>query len=262
LTKPDGSLDDEFPLVAQNFSAPVRNQTRLGFWRTPDQLQPYYLIPRYYDPEIAQQLREFQQSGKYALKTIGELIDEGGLSIAKGHEIGSEAYGTGDVPFIRTSDIANWEITHDPTKSVSEEVYREYSQKQRLQAGDILFVNDGRYRIGNVCILTDYDTRIVIQSHFRVLRVLKEAVLSPYLLLYLLKTPFVRWQIQSKTFIQSTIATIGPRLRELVLPIPRDAEVRREIETKIERIVKGRAELLKEGQELDNLFADEEASPL
>ena len=92
------------------------------------------------------------------------------LRISKGHEIGSEAYGTGDIPFIRTSDIANLEITHDPTFAVSEDIYAEYAPKQGLRAGDILFVNDGRYRIGNVCLLTELHTRIVIQSHFRVIR--------------------------------------------------------------------------------------------
>ena len=36
------------------------------------------------------------------------------LSADTGVEIGKMAYGTGDIPFVRTSDLAQWEIKRDP----------------------------------------------------------------------------------------------------------------------------------------------------
>ena len=83
-------------------------------------------------------------------------------------------------------------------------------------------MNDGRYRIGNVCLLTEHDIRIVIQSHFRVVRSLDPDFLDPFLLLYLFRHPVVRIQVEAKTFIQSTIATLGSRIKELILPVPKD----------------------------------------
>lgn len=254
VVREDGTLDDEFPQVVSSFYASPRGETRLGFWRQMDSLKPYYLVPRYYTPEIERQAYEFQQSGEYNLISIRKLIGEDVIEIRKGHEVGSEAYGTGDIPFVRTSDIANWEIAADPTKSVSEEIYEVYRRKQRLQEGDILFVSEGRYRIGRACILTTRNMKLVVQSHVRIIRVKKREILNPYVLLYLLKTPFVQEQIEAKTFIQSTIATIGPRLKELLLPVPNNPAVCRDIEERIKRIVVGRAELLAEAQQIDGLY--------
>jgi type I restriction enzyme M protein len=143
------------------------------------------------------------------------------------------------------------EITHDPTFGVGESVYSEYGPKQGLQAFDLLFVNDGRYRIGQVCMLTEYDTKIVIQSHFRVLRSLDHKFLDPFLLLYLFKHPVVQLQIESKTFIQSTIATIGPRIREIVLPIPKSLVEIAETVARLRYIVTERAKLRAEAQQID-----------
>lgn len=50
------------------------------------------------------------------------------------------AYGTGTIPFVRTSDFANWEIKHDPKQGVSEQIYNAYATKEDVQAEDILLV--------------------------------------------------------------------------------------------------------------------------
>lgn len=151
--------------------------------------------------------------------TLGELRAAGILEIRKGHEVGSEAYGTGDVPFVRTSDVVNFEISADPTKSVSEEIYAEYAPQQRLRAGSIVMVVDGRYRIGATAILTARSARCVVQSHLRILDCVQPEVLDPYALLLALNLPGVRRRIRDLVFIQSTLGTLGPRLLELKIPL-------------------------------------------
>jgi hypothetical protein len=47
---------------------------------------------------------------------LGELIQQGSIQTATGDEIGKMAYGTGPIPFIRTSDISNWEIKAEVVK--------------------------------------------------------------------------------------------------------------------------------------------------
>ena len=230
--------------------------SRLSFTKRISALDPYYLVPRYYSPEVEQSIKQFAKTTKAELVTIGKLVESKKLRISKGHEVGSAAYGTGDIPFIRTSDIANMEITHDPTFGVSEAVYNEYSKRQDLHAFDILFINDGRYRIGQVCMLTEFDTRIVIQSHFRVLRSLDHDFLDPMLLMYLLRHPVVRLQIEAKTFIQSTIATIGARIREVVLPIPKDMGAMKPTIDRMRHIITERARLRDEARELSQNDSD------
>ena len=239
--------DDDLPSISTNFMAHNGNEykasTHLGFSFEYKKLNDHIFIPEYYDPEISNRLSNLKLGGKHTLVPIGELLDTGILQVKRGNEIGSHSYGTGTIPFVRTSDIVNWEIKCDPIKAVSEEVYRYYKTLQDIKQKDILFVNDGTFLIGRVAMVTKLDTKIVIQSHVRKIRVLNTSVINPYYLFYLLNSKIVRRQIDSKTFVQATISTIGNRIREVVLPISNDKNEIKEITSKIKSIIEAKAEL-------------------
>ncbi len=69
-------------------------------------------IPKYYDPALRQELLSLKET--HDLLVLGDLIDAGIIGAQTGHEIGKMAYGTGSIPFVRTSDISNWEIKTIP----------------------------------------------------------------------------------------------------------------------------------------------------
>ena len=75
-------------------------------------------------------------------------------------------------------------------------------------------------------MITDLDTKIVYQSHFRKLRVLNKAYISPYTLLGLLGLEIVQKQIEAKSFRQGTISTLGSRLKDIIIPIPKDSKLK------------------------------------
>ena len=185
-------------------------------------------------------MKEYENSGDYILKSFKDLEDEGIIKISGGHEVGSENYGTGDIPFIRTSEISNWEIISDPTHCLSEEVYEEYKEKQNIQPEDILIVKDGTFLIGRAAMITDLDLEIVIQSHFKKITVLKKDVLSPYVLLGLIGLDIVQRQIESKKFTQGTLSTLGNRLYEIYIPIMTDQTRLDELDNKIKQIIKSK----------------------
>ena len=172
-----------------------------------------YFVPRYLAGKA-------ENAYKNGFITIGELIRQGFLKKKKGKEIGSESYGTGDIPYIRTSDINNFEISSDPTNSVSEEIYEQYSKQQDLSVGDILFIADGRYRIGKTAIITPHNIKCLIQSHIVILSLKKGAPFTPYEFLYCLNTDIVQEQIRNFVFIQSTLGTLGNRILEIEIPLP------------------------------------------
>ena len=131
------------------------------------------------------------------------------------------AYGTGNIPFVRTSDISNWEIKSAPKQGVSKDIFNSYSYKQDVRVGDIFLVRDGTYLIGSNCIVTELDDQVLYQSHILKFRILDQKQLNPYIFFLLLNSNLVQNQIRSIQFTADTIDTIGNRFLEITLPIPK-----------------------------------------
>ena len=195
-------------------------------------------IPKYYDPEIPRELKTLNTH--CACQTIGDLVETGVLELSTGDEIGKLTYGTGNIPFLRTSDFADWEIKHDPKHGVSEDVYDRYAERQDVKANDILLVRDGTYLVGSSCIVTEADERALFCGGLYKLRAVATEELNPFLLLGLLNSYIVKRQIRTKQFTRDVIDTLGTRLYEVVLPIPRSKEVRKELAKAIRHVVQNR----------------------
>lgn len=210
-----------------------------GFVRALSSLRNSVFMPRYYDPELEADVAALGAS--HRLESLAKLVKDGVLSWDTGIEVGKMAYGTGDIPFIRTSDISNWELKGDPKQNVSEEIYE--NEKQDVRAGDIFVVRDGTYLVGISCILTEKDTKILYCGGLYKLRVEKPDRMDPYLLLALLNAPIVRRQMRSKQFTRDIIDTLGKRLFEVLLPIPKDAELAARIAAETRNVIDTRAKL-------------------
>ncbi len=225
-----------------------------------NQIQNNIFIPYYYTG-VQKTLKKLEKDQNFILYSINDLIaqkiiytNKNGY-LPRGDEIGSNVYGLGDIPFIRTSDINNWEINLNSHKKTSKEVYELYRKKQNIEVGDILLVKDGGPNlIGNTAYITELDTEIIIQSHiFQIKNLPNSQNIDSFLILYLLNLDIVQKQIQAITFIQGTIATIGNRIMEIVLPIPSKLEIRRDISKKIENII---AEKVNIRKKIKNLSLD------
>jgi len=216
-TRADGTpYPDDFLEIANDWKR--IDQT---FWFSSEVTQKHYLVPRYYDRKTDFLLESDADKFNAEIISFEEMITKGWISIRKGHEVGSEAYGTGDVPFVRTSDISNFEISIDPTKSVSNEIYESLQLEQGLKPGSILMVVDGRYRIGRCAILHETNHKCIAQSHLRIINVSEKAPFTSFELLYLLSLSSVQRDIRSLVFIQSTLGALGSRIKEVKLPIPK-----------------------------------------
>jgi len=229
-----------------------------------NQIKNNIFIPSYYTG-VEKALRSLENNKAFQLVSIGDLVKRGIIYtrnrgyIPRGDEIGSHVYGLGDIPFIRTSEINNWEVDLNSYKKTSNEVYDRFKDKQNIEIGDILLVKDGGPNlIGNVAFITELDTRIIIQSHIFQIKTLKNnEKIDSYLLLYLLNLDIVQNQITAITFVQGTIATIGNRIMDVILPIPSEINKRKEISTQIKEIIDNKTELRKKIIKLSiNYFSD------
>jgi type I restriction enzyme M protein len=235
---------DELPIIGKNFhrfeSGESGDISHLGYSILESQIQDNILAPRYYNPEVDQSLQILKKT--HNLIKFGDLVTSGLIKINTGDEIGAMAYGTGDIPFVRTSDISNWEVKLDPKHGVSEEIYQRYAKKQDVQEGDLLMVRDGTYLIGTCAFITKYDTRILYQSHLYKLRITESSKLSSYLLLAALSSAPVQQQIKSKRFTQDIIDSLGDRIHELILPIPKDELLCNNISETVKKSIEDRIE--------------------
>jgi type I restriction enzyme M protein len=198
------------------------------------------LAPRAFEFDAVTESLTLSQT--HEIVTIGELVKDKVLSISTGDEIGKLAYGTGDIPFVRTSDITNWEIKLDPKHCVSEEICARYQAKQDVQPNDILMVKDGTYLIGTCAIITEYDIPMLYQSHIYKLRVNDRSKANPFLLLAALGSDFVRRQIKSFCVSQDIIDSLGDKILHLQIPLPKSKAARQRISKLVEKVIKDRTE--------------------
>jgi len=207
-------------------------QDHLSFTISRSDLTNSILIPKYYDPELAA-ATEFAAS-EYMLPRLGELVLPGALGSRLGVWIRREHYGTGTVPYVRTSDLHNWRLRPDYKKGVARDVYEDVAARQDVSPGDILMVAHGTYLVGTVAMVTEEDLPLVLQDHVFRLRLNPDiperyAPIDPWLLLAALSTRFVRRQTRAKQFSADIIDKIGDRHTEIRVPLPRHRDRRASI---------------------------------
>ena len=236
---------NDLPQIGENFkdykAKRLMVRSHLGFALDREKVSGNVLCPRYYDPQGDEELRGLEET--HTLLRFAELVDEKVLEVARGDEIGKLAYGTGTIPFIRTSEISNWELKADPKHGVSREIYESLRGKQDVRAGDVLMVKDGTYLIGTCAIVCEGDEEILYQSHLYKIRVNPNSYgLNPYLLVAVLSCGAVQRQVRSKQFTQDIIDSLGERINELVLPIPKSEETRGRITNLVREAITKRME--------------------
>lgn len=237
------SLLDDVPLITARYKELAEgkksNGDLLGFKTRISALKKNNFIAKYYDPKLQADLKTLSKT--HELVSLEQLIEKKILSWSTGIEVGKMAYGTGTISFVRTSDISNWELKGDPKQGVSEAIYED--NKQDVRAGDIFVVRDGTYLVGSSAILMEQDTKILYCGGMYKLRIRQPDKLDPFLLLALLNTPIVRRQMRSKQFTRDIIDTLGKRLFEVVLPLPKDAKLRKRIADETRKVIETRASL-------------------
>lgn len=236
---------NDLPKIAENLKTYRKKKeiepSTLGFAIDRDKVADNVLCPRYYNPQLDAELDALRKS--HNLLLFGDLVKEGVLSLTTGDELGKLAYGTGDIPFIRTSDISNWEIKADPKHGVDRKTFERLRSKQDVRPLDLLMVKDGTYLIGTCAIVTEHDGNLIYQSHLYKIRVNKNVHgLDPYLLLATLSSAVVQRQIRSKQFTQDIIDSLGGRIHELVLPVPKEPASRERVSAMVKKAVEKRVE--------------------
>ena len=197
-----------------------RSDARHGYFVSRSSLRNRILLPKYYDPDLETALRAEEADWGEQWPSLGDLCDMGLLSAQTGVEVGKLAYGTGTIPFIRTSDIADWEVRLDTKQCISQEFFDQCAHKASVDKGDILIVRDGTYLVGSSALVSSDDVPALICGGIYRLRCLNPVALSPETLFALLNLPLTRRQMRARQFTRDVIDTLGKRLLEVKIPPP------------------------------------------
>lgn len=240
--------NNDIPSITNNFNNVIVNKglektKYLSYLMESQKIEDNILAPKYY--MVHNDTGSFEGLDKtHDIIKIHELIQEGILKIETGHEVGKLSYGTGGIPFVRTSDISNWEIKSDPKHNLSEDIYSIYKDRQDIRDGDILMVKDGTYLIGTCAMITKYDTKMVYQSHLYKIRINNDNRynLNPYLFLAIISSEFVQNQIKAKVYSQDIINSLGDRVKDLLIPIPKSFKKKEYITEIVQKSIEERME--------------------
>ena len=176
--------------------------------------------------------------------SLGRLIDEGVLTWFLGHSAPPNAYkGQGSIPYVRTADIGNWVVYKNPIAAIPRSQYEALRKTKLLQPKDVVFVRDGRERIGNVGIILPSDTEILLSNHCIVFRVTandNEYGIDGLYLAYLLRHPATRQQVRDRVFIDTSIPSLRTRWKTVRLPISKDPAERERIKAAMTEIYQSR----------------------
>ncbi len=216
-----GKLWDDLVVVMKELQKPKSSNNKFTFTVRWSKIKKSgNLIPSYYQGLVIPPLVPKNQ----IKVNIGELVNKGILGAWDGHgSPPSESKGKGKVPYIRVSDIVNWELYRNPVSGIPEDIYKKMVlNKEKPKAGDILFVRRGSYRIGTVAMASPQDSHVLLTRELLTFRILKphnSYNIDAFYLLALLSSKFVQDQIGSKVFVDTTLPNIGDRWKELILPI-------------------------------------------
>lgn len=191
------------------------------------------LAPTYYwrKPHLAA-LDGFCREHNCTTVTLGDLVDQGQISIRSGHgSPPSRYYGRGTVPYIKVSDIKNWRIIENPSFYVPEEVAQQKwgSAGPNIEPYELVTPSRTSQNIGMWSIVMPWQTRMVFTKEFLRLRVLPndrsgsalEGLDYAYLL-YVMSLKVVRDQYQFLVLMQTNREDLGARWREVLIPIRQD----------------------------------------
>jgi type I restriction enzyme S subunit len=128
------------------------------------------------------------------------------------------AYSLNGYPMVRVTDVRDFYLETEASLKVGKEIFKEFTRRETPQQGDIVFTRVGSY--GNSCLALQ-DGNFCLGQNTALIR----PHIDPHYLLFCLKSPFVKEQIESSV-VGSTQKTISIKsIKDLLIPIHSKEEI-------------------------------------
>ena len=241
--RPTDEIWDDTKIIRKELKNPKSGKNKNTFTLNISDIKNDVFIPRYYWRTKLKKIQERAEERNLNLVPVSALIEKGILSASQGHGSPKSEYkGRGTIPYVRVSDIVNWDIYKNYTAMIPESEYeRVKGNGIDLEENDVLFVRRGSYRIGTVALVTKNGLKVLLMRELTVFRVANEDneyFLNPGYLVYLFSHELVQQQLTNLVFLDTTLPNISERWNELQLPF-----------------FKTKAEANRVKKDMDNIFA-------
>lgn len=254
LREDTGELWDDLVEVLDEIDNPDSSDNAHVFTVAWGEINPDVLVPRYYSGLLTETA---MPQGRHAVR-LGDLSEKGVITAWDGHgSPKAKTKGEGPVPYIRVSDIVNWELYRNPVSGIPEHVYESMIKgKQKPEAGDIIFVRRGSYRIGTVAMVSPRDTGVLLTRELLTIRVdeTNETGITPYYLLAMLSSHSVQQQIKNYVFMDTTLPNMHDRWKHLIVPVHDDITEIKRISDQVQESMKHKWSAQKLVDELEALL--------
>lgn len=189
-----------------------------------DKAEDFLAIPQFYDTTSLDAFSSFLEARlpDFETRTIGELIDSEEIIVDVGHGSPSADLRTGDIPYIKVSDLRAGLVNINRTNMVSREVAQAFwkGSESNLRPYDVLTPSRASKNIGEPSMLMPDQTDIVLTKEMLVFRVTERAPFDSFYLMWALDLQVVLNEWKRVVFMQTNREDLGKRYREIIIPYP------------------------------------------
>jgi len=194
----------------------------------------------YYQPKF-EEVEEAIARGKYKLVKIRNVLEY----VKKGIEVGSNAYVSEGIPFIRVADIDDYKIKYEETdKKIKLELYQQLRENYKPKKDELLFSKDGT--IG-FCTVVEEEKDCIVSGGILRLKV-KEGI-NHYYIKSVLSNRLFKILFEHES-IGAVIKHLTPeKFLNLKIPLP-PLEIQNKIAEEVKGRIKKAEQLRKEAREI------------
>lgn len=184
-------------------------------------------VPVYFDNRhegALDELLALPEFAQFERRTLGELEKAGAIKCSPGHGSPSADMRTGNVPYIKVSDIRAGQVNINPSNMVPNVVAEKFwkGPTSGLHAFDLVSPIRTSKNIGEFAVLMPGQEQSVFTKEVLVLRASPDSGLDNLFLLWALSLKVVRNQWKRVVFMQTNREDVGQRYKEIAVPWPKD----------------------------------------
>lgn len=167
----------------------------------------------------------------FTVKSLGELIDAGVISVRGGHGSPSADVRNGDIPYIKVVDLRAGRVNPNSTNMVNEKVAEKFwkGKESSIHAYEICTPSRASKNIGEPCMIMPGQERMVMTKEILIFSVSPEAPIDSFFLFWALSLNDVQSQWKRVVFMQTNREDLGDRYRYIKIPYTTDKKKAEEI---------------------------------